>query len=77
MYFEISSGVYKDDTCSTNSTGYHAVTLVGYGTDPEAGPYWIARNSWGTKWGMQGYILMARDVNQCGVAEFAAFPMFI
>ena len=29
--------------------------MVGYGIDPVAGSYWIAANSWGGAWGMDGY----------------------
>ena len=37
-------------------------------------PYWIVRNSWGSEYGMNGYILMAKDRNnQCGVATNAIF----
>ena len=28
----------------------HVVSVVGWGTDASAGPYWIVRNSWGTYW---------------------------
>jgi cathepsin L len=38
----------------------HAVQLVGYGTDPDSGDYWIVRNSWGAGWGENGYIRMQR-----------------
>jgi len=61
-----ATGVFKDSTCSTTNIN-HAVALVGYGTSTTAGPYWIVRNQWGTNWGMSGYILMARNVNQCNI----------
>ena len=63
-FFSYSSGVYYDADCrcdSPNFAGGHGVVVVGFGTDARDGDYWIVRNSWGTGWGDQGYILMARN----------------
>lgn len=37
--------------------------MVGYGTDPLLGDYWLVRNSWGTRFGEDGYIRVRRDSN--------------
>ncbi|XP_039078331.1 procathepsin L-like isoform X2 [Hyaena hyaena] len=71
-------GIYYDPKCSSEDLN-HGVLVVGYGFEGEESDdkkYWFVKNSWGTDWGMDGYIKMARDRdNHCGIATMASFPI--
>lgn len=48
------TGVYQ--RLSSDFQGKAAVQLLGWGMDPQSGAsYWIAENSWGSKWGESQY----------------------
>jgi len=67
-FFNYGSGVYSATDCvSTYAYLNHAMAMVGYGTDATGTKYWIIRNSWGTSFGIKGYILVKKGVNMCGV----------
>uniref|UniRef100_A0A0D9XGU1 Uncharacterized protein n=1 Tax=Leersia perrieri TaxID=77586 RepID=A0A0D9XGU1_9ORYZ len=71
-------GVY-DGPCGTRLN--HGVTVVGYGEEAAGGDkYWIVKNSWGKRWGDEGYIKMKKDVagkpeGLCGIAIRPSFPI--
>eukprot|EP00118_Oscarella_pearsei_P006144 m.27935 g.27935 ORF g.27935 m.27935 type:complete len:342 (+) comp30477_c0_seq1:26-1051(+) len=69
-------GVYKSEKCSNGTQSVnHAVLVVGYGTTSDGVDYWIVKNSWGTKFGMNGYFWIERGVNMCGLAVCASYPI--
>lgn len=45
---------YQDTVGNDFQVGGHAVDIIGWGTDPQAGDYWLVRNSWSQDWGDQG-----------------------
>jgi len=49
----------------------HCVLLTGWDMNNNP-PYWNVRNSWGTGWGMNGYIALAFNENTCGMADYPA-----
>ncbi|XP_035679889.1 cysteine proteinase 1-like [Branchiostoma floridae] len=63
-------GVFEPHFCDPKSLD-HAVLLTGWGVEKtifgEKKPYWIIKNSWGKKWGMDGYFYIKRGVGQCGI----------
>eukprot|EP00091_Calanus_sinicus_P022958 TRINITY_DN7555_c0_g1_i1.p1 TRINITY_DN7555_c0_g1~~TRINITY_DN7555_c0_g1_i1.p1 ORF type:complete len:109 (+),score=22.93 TRINITY_DN7555_c0_g1_i1:85-411(+) len=70
-----SGGVYDDVECVDDGPLNHALLLVGYRqTNPDK-EYWIAKNSWGPKWGLDGYIMMRMRQNICGVANRPVYPL--
>jgi hypothetical protein len=69
-----ATGVYTHVTGS--AVGGHCIKLLGWGTYNETTPYWLAQNSWGPTWGLEGYFLIKRGDNECGIEReaFCALP---
>jgi C1A family cysteine protease len=65
------SGGIVTKNCGTDLD--HCVQIVGWATSTNNVDYWIIRNSWGTDWGISGYIYVERNKDLCGVAEEATY----
>ena len=75
-FYEYSGGIYTPTTCSSSTN--HMMIAVGYDTTGPV-PYWIVKNSWGIRWGEEGYarIKMTGDgEGPCGMYTVsAAIPL--
>jgi len=67
---DYTSGVMTWTQCAWINMLDHCVQLVGYQTNAKT-PYWIVRNSWGTDWGINGYIWLEMWEDTCGLAHEA------
>lgn len=56
-FLSYKSGVYQHT--SGKLLGGHAVKVVGWGVEDDGQEYWIMANSWGTKWGEDGFFKIA------------------
>jgi cathepsin L len=75
--FQFYSGGVLDGLCGTRLD--HGVLAVGYGTTGSE-EYWKVKNSWGTSWGMNGYVLICKDCGkngnegECGILMEPSYP---
>jgi len=65
-FMNYKSGVYTHTT--GDYLGGHAVKILGWGTQDNI-PYWLVANSWNTTWGMNGFFLIKRGVDECGFED--------
>ena len=75
--FQFYSGGVMTSSCGSQLD--HGVLAVGYGT-LGGHDYYMVKNSWGTNWGMKGYIMLGRGSQfgangQCGIQMDPSYPV--
>jgi len=63
---EYTGGVYSYS--SGESQGGHSVRIIGWGVQ-DGTDYWLVANSWGTDWGLNGYFMIQKGVDECGIED--------
>jgi len=73
VWMSYSGGIVDDTSCQDYLD--HGVVVVGYNVTSDGQQYWIVKNSWGTGWGINGYIYIARGKNMCGIGSDPSIPL--
>lgn len=71
-----SRGIFADTSCGTRLN--HGIAAVGFGS-ADGKNFWIVRNSWGARWGENGYIRILNDMTEghpgiCGMYTACSYP---
>jgi len=69
--FQYHKGIYKDRTCRA-AWANHAVTAVGY-----TEKYILVKNSWGNRWGDNGFVKFTRGYSNCHLYDEASYPILV
>ena len=67
-----TSGIFYDTTGDQEVV--HEVSIVGFGEE-EGTPYWLIRNSWGSHWGLDGFMKLVRGKNNLGIESDCAWAV--
>ncbi|CAM1299150.1 TINAGL1 (predicted) [Pycnogonum litorale] len=74
-FFMYRRGIYEHFKASPGKKfGYHSVRIIGWGIDRSNSinpiKYWLCANSWGRRWGENGYFRILRGENECDIEMF-------
>ncbi|KAK8805609.1 hypothetical protein WA158_002265 [Blastocystis sp. Blastoise] len=75
VFKQYTGGIIDSEECGTSRN--HAVVVVGSGEE-DGKKYLLVRNSWGTSWGLDGYVKIAyveEGEGICGINMNAYFPI--
>jgi C1A family cysteine protease len=66
-----TGGVIMGSSCGQQID--HCVQATGW-TTVQGTDVWIVRNSWGSSWGLDGYLYVQRNVDACAIAQVVTVP---
>lgn len=70
-----SGGLIKEakQSADRNSTPNHALLIIGWDVDKDGQEYWVVKNSWGRRWGMDGFGHVMFNVR--GIGSIVYYPV--